>query len=211
MHGFMHIAELTCCDVGYQAARGTCRPSSWRSCRRSLPSRPPSAAGRRPRPSRESLRRPWRATAWNYTITRPNGKADTAAIAVLADIVFWYRSRKVYDDASGRLRAVEKRFASDMLQKSYDQLAEKLNMTKGQVKAANRRTYTETTQRVRQREPRSESVPEMKDGAVKPDTDSEAIAGIDPDELGTIYRAVDKASGMPKVIAAKGRPRHSRA
>ena len=41
----------------------------------------------------------------------------------------------------------------------------------------------------------------------------EAADGINAlrSELTVLYKAVDKASGMPTVVAAKGRPRHARA
>ncbi len=70
---------------------------------------------------------------WYRTITRENGKPHLLAIAILADIVYWYRPAEVRDESSGNITGYRKRFKADMLQRSYDQFAEFLGVTKRNV------------------------------------------------------------------------------
>ena len=74
--------------------------------------------------------------SWYQTITRENGKPHLAAIAILSDIVYWYRPREVRDEQSGELLGFEKRFRGDLLQRGYGQLAEQFGLSKRQVMAA---------------------------------------------------------------------------
>lgn len=73
--------------------------------------------------------------AWWKTVTMPNGKPDATAIIVLADIVSWYRPRYMLDEETGRTREA-RAFKADMLQRSYEQLADEYGFTKRQVKRA---------------------------------------------------------------------------
>ena len=73
---------------------------------------------------------------WYQTITRENGKPHLTAIAILSDIVYWYRPREVRDEQSGELLGFEKRFRGDLLQRGYGQLAEQFGLSKRQVMAA---------------------------------------------------------------------------
>ncbi len=74
--------------------------------------------------------------SWYQTIVKENGKPHLAAIAILSDIVFWYRPKEVRDEASGELVGYRKRFRGDLLQRSYGQLAEQFGLSKRQVMAA---------------------------------------------------------------------------
>lgn len=73
---------------------------------------------------------------WYKTITSPSGKADMAAINILSDIVYWYRPREIRDEFTGDVVAYQKRFSADLLQRSYDQLAEHFGISKRQAKEA---------------------------------------------------------------------------
>ena len=57
---------------------------------------------------------------WYRTITRENGKPHLLAIAILSDIVYWYRPAEVRDESSGNITGYRKRFRADMLQRSYE-------------------------------------------------------------------------------------------
>ncbi|MGO5413718.1 hypothetical protein [Slackia isoflavoniconvertens] len=73
---------------------------------------------------------------WYKTITAPSGKADMAAINILSDIVYWYRPREIRDEFTGDVVAYQKRFSADLLQRSYDQLADHFGISKRQAKDA---------------------------------------------------------------------------
>lgn len=62
-------------------------------------------------------------------------RADTIAITILADIVYWYRATVLEDTETGQQRARTK-FHSDKLQKSYDEWADIFCLTKRQVQEA---------------------------------------------------------------------------
>lgn len=69
--------------------------------------------------------------SWYKTITKDTtGKPYLAAIVILADIVYWYRPTEVRDESTGETIAARKRFKSDMLQRSYAQIAEQFGITK---------------------------------------------------------------------------------
>ena len=70
---------------------------------------------------------------WYRTITRENGKPHLLAIAILSDIVYWYRPAEVRDESDGNITGYRKRFKADMLQRSYDQFADFLGVTKRNV------------------------------------------------------------------------------
>lgn len=69
-------------------------------------------------------------TAWYRTIRRETGKPYLNAIVILSDIVYWYRAAEVRDEGSGQLIGYRKRFKSDLLQRSYQQLSEQFGITK---------------------------------------------------------------------------------
>ncbi|OOR10203.1 DNA replication protein DnaD [Bacillus cereus] len=72
---------------------------------------------------------------WFNYITFSNGKPHIVAIMVLSEIIYWYRPTIIRDEVSGKV-TYKKKFKSDKLQKSYQQLAETFGVTKLQVKRA---------------------------------------------------------------------------
>lgn len=68
--------------------------------------------------------------AWYKTIRKETGKPNLNAIIILADIVYWYRPVEIRDEASGQLSGLKKRFHADLLQRSYQQIAEQFGITK---------------------------------------------------------------------------------
>ena len=73
---------------------------------------------------------------WYKTILRENGKPYLLAIAILADIVYWYRPVEVRDEQSGGTIGWKKRFKADLLQKSYRQYAELFGESLRSIEAA---------------------------------------------------------------------------
>lgn len=72
-------------------------------------------------------------SAWYHTVLRSNGKPHLLAIITLAEIAYWYRPQEVRDEETGQLIGYRKRFKDDLLQRSYDQLAELFGETKRSV------------------------------------------------------------------------------
>jgi hypothetical protein len=70
---------------------------------------------------------------WYSQIKFSNGKPDLIAITLLSEIVYWYRPR--HNDGS----LSQKKFKADILQKSYQELADKFCLTKRQVTEATNR------------------------------------------------------------------------
>ena len=68
--------------------------------------------------------------AWFKTVVKPTGKPNLNAIVILSDIVYWYRPVEIRDEVTGRLVGMKKRFRSDLLQRSYQQMAEQFGITK---------------------------------------------------------------------------------
>lgn len=69
-------------------------------------------------------------SAWFRTVLKPTGKPNLNAIVLLSDIVYWYRPAEIRDESTGRLVGMKKRFGSDMLQRSYQQMADQFGITK---------------------------------------------------------------------------------
>ena len=74
--------------------------------------------------------------SWYKTITRENGKPNLPAIVILADIVYWYRPTEVRDEQTGQIVQLKKRFKSDFLQRSYQQIADQFGLTKREASNA---------------------------------------------------------------------------
>lgn len=72
--------------------------------------------------------------AWYKHLKTPAGTTDAVACLVLAEIVFWYRSTEV--ERGGQMVVRQRKFDGDILQKSYDDLADTLGFTHDQVQAA---------------------------------------------------------------------------
>lgn len=68
--------------------------------------------------------------SWFQTILKATGKPNLNAIIILADIVYWYRPMEVRDEMTGQLIGLKKRFRSDLLQRSYQQMADQFGFTK---------------------------------------------------------------------------------
>lgn len=73
---------------------------------------------------------------WYRQIQKDTGKPDLLAIALLADIVYWYRPQEVRNEISGQITGYRKRIADDLLQRSYDQFALMFGETKRAVQEA---------------------------------------------------------------------------
>ncbi len=68
--------------------------------------------------------------SWYRTIRKETGKPNLLAIVILADIVYWYRAVEIRDEMTGQLIGLRKKFQSDLLQRSYQQLADQFGITK---------------------------------------------------------------------------------
>ncbi len=67
---------------------------------------------------------------WYKTIWKSTGKPNLNAIIILADIVYWYRPTEVRDEMTGELIGLKKKFHADLLQRSYQQIADQFGITK---------------------------------------------------------------------------------
>ena len=67
---------------------------------------------------------------WFKTIRKATGKPNLNAIIILADIVYWYRPVEIRDELTGELIGLRKKFHSDILQRSYQQIADQFGITK---------------------------------------------------------------------------------
>lgn len=70
---------------------------------------------------------------WYKVIRYDSGKTNTNACLILSEIVYWYRPKVEKDKNTGQLLPWQKKFDSDLLQKSYQELADKFGLTKRQV------------------------------------------------------------------------------
>lgn len=73
---------------------------------------------------------------WYRTVVKDDGKPHFLAIAILSDIVYWYRPRIVRDEATGNVIKATKRFAEDLLQRGSKALAEQFGVSKRQITEA---------------------------------------------------------------------------
>ncbi len=70
---------------------------------------------------------------WYKKIVRDNGKPHLLAIIILADIVYWYRPSEIRDPGSGQFMGFKKKFAGDLLQRSYQQFSDQFGESKRSV------------------------------------------------------------------------------
>lgn len=75
-------------------------------------------------------------TNWFNTFKLENGKPDTNAVILLSEIVYWHRPTTVRDEDTGQIIEVKKKFKADLLQRSYQSLADQFGFSKQQVKEA---------------------------------------------------------------------------
>lgn len=77
--------------------------------------------------------------SWWRHITLPSGRPDQTAIALLAEIVYWYRPSEVRDEITGALVGYRKRFHGDKLQRSYQAFADQFGFSKREATDALKR------------------------------------------------------------------------
>lgn len=70
---------------------------------------------------------------WYQWLKFDNGKPNAVAIAILSELCYWYRPLEELDEKTGRVIGWRKRFKADLLQKSYQDLADCLGFTKRQI------------------------------------------------------------------------------
>ncbi len=70
---------------------------------------------------------------WYHTITNENGKVNCLAIHILADIVYWYRPTEHRDEITLSVTYTKKFHDDEYLQRSYDQLMQKFNISRKQA------------------------------------------------------------------------------
>lgn len=73
---------------------------------------------------------------WYRTVVKEDGKPHFLAIAILSDVVYWYRPRIVRDESTGNVIRATKRFADDLLQRGSKALAEQFGVSKRQITEA---------------------------------------------------------------------------
>lgn len=71
-------------------------------------------------------------TVKTSTKTRPH----LLAINILADVVYWYKSKEIRDERSGKQKGIEKKFKGELLQRSYGQIANTFGVSKEQARSA---------------------------------------------------------------------------
>lgn len=67
---------------------------------------------------------------WYRTITKESGKPYLLAIAIMSDIVYWYRPQEVRDEGTGQIIGYRKKIHDDLLQRSYDQFSDMFGESK---------------------------------------------------------------------------------
>ena len=72
--------------------------------------------------------------SWYHTIVNEKGKVNLLAVHILSDIVYWYRPTEVRDENTLSVTYEKKFKDNDFLQRSYDQLSEKFNISKKQAR-----------------------------------------------------------------------------
>lgn len=75
-------------------------------------------------------------TIWYKTILRENRKPYLLAIAILADIVYWYRPVEMRNLSTGQIEGWKKKFSGDILRQSYQYYADLFGESKKTVKMA---------------------------------------------------------------------------
>lgn len=74
--------------------------------------------------------------SWWKHLKNSSGKPYDKAIAILSEIIYWYRKTEIRDEITGHTIGYERKFCGDKLQHSYTAFAEKFGYTKREVKAA---------------------------------------------------------------------------
>lgn len=70
------------------------------------------------------------------TTEKSGSKPYLLAMLIMADILYWYRPTYVQDETTGKIVVIKKKFKSDKLQRSYEQIAEKFGIDKQSAQRA---------------------------------------------------------------------------
>lgn len=73
---------------------------------------------------------------WYHKLKRETGKPYMTAIIILADIVYWYRPIEVIDPNTNMVIGYKKKFNSDILMRTYAQLANMFDISKREATEA---------------------------------------------------------------------------
>ncbi|MBP3950311.1 hypothetical protein [Bacillus suaedae] len=73
---------------------------------------------------------------WYQNLLLKNKKPDLIGITILADIAYWYRPTYVYDDTTGQLKGIKKKFRADLLQRDYESFENRFGFSKKQIREA---------------------------------------------------------------------------
>jgi len=68
------------------------------------------------------------------TPTKPKGSPDAIAVALLSDIMYWYRPTEIRAEGTGQVLGYTQKFSADQLQKSYQSYATMFGVSKNKVK-----------------------------------------------------------------------------
>lgn len=69
---------------------------------------------------------------WYHNIKK-NGQTQAMAILVLWDLLYWYKWTELRDEHTGLITGYKKKFAADLLQRSYSDIGAKFGITKRQA------------------------------------------------------------------------------
>ena len=72
--------------------------------------------------------------AWYHTIVSANNKPNTHAILILSEIVYWYRPTEEREENGNAVRYIKKFKDKDYVQKNYEQLCDKFNLSQKQIR-----------------------------------------------------------------------------
>ena len=73
-------------------------------------------------------------TVWFQKLTFENGKPDLNSILILADLCYWHRPTEIRDERSGAIIGYKKKFAEDLLRKSYSDLQTQFGLSDRQLR-----------------------------------------------------------------------------
>jgi len=72
--------------------------------------------------------------SWFQKLTFDNGKPDLNSILILADICYWYKPAVLRDERTGAVIGQKKKFAEDLLRKSYSDLQAQFGLSDRQLR-----------------------------------------------------------------------------
>ena len=75
-------------------------------------------------------------SVWFQTVVSSAGRPNLLACQLLSEIVYWYRPSEVRDQQTGQFIGYRTKFKGDLLQKSYQSLADLYHVSKRQVMRA---------------------------------------------------------------------------